>query len=122
MTEGIYRLAGGNIKINKLLAEFRNNAWAVQISREDYSEHDVANVLKRFIRQASDSVQTFQIINGGYFQLEEPLLTERLRDAFLGVARLDCDDSKLDQYRELLNQLPPVNYRYGTLSRSYLQL
>jgi len=98
MTEGIYRLAGGNIKINKLLAEFRNNAWAVQISREDYSEHDVANVLKRFIRQ-----------------LEEPLLTERLRDAFLGVARLDCDDSKLDQYRELLNQLPPVNY--STLRR-----
>ena len=36
MTEGIYRLAGGNIKINKLLSEFRSNAWAVQISREDY--------------------------------------------------------------------------------------
>ena len=36
MTEGIYRLAGVNTKINKLLSEFRSNAWAVQISREDY--------------------------------------------------------------------------------------
>ena len=36
MTEGIYRLAGGNTKINRLLSQFRSNAWAVQISREDY--------------------------------------------------------------------------------------
>ena len=36
MTEGIYRKAGSNININKLLSEFRSNAWAVQISREDY--------------------------------------------------------------------------------------
>ena len=55
MTEGIYRLAGVNTKINRLLSEFRSNAWAVQISREEYSEHDVANVLKRFIRQLNVS-------------------------------------------------------------------
>ena len=36
MTEGIYRKAGSNINIQKLLSEFRSNAWAVQISREDY--------------------------------------------------------------------------------------
>ena len=29
----------------------RSNAWAVEISRDDYSEHDVANVVKRFVRQ-----------------------------------------------------------------------
>jgi len=98
MTEGIYRLAGGNIKINKLLSEFRSNAWAVQISREDYSEHDVANVLKRFIRQ-----------------LDEPLLTENLRESFLKTARLETQDEKLDKYRELLNKLPTINY--NTLRR-----
>jgi hypothetical protein len=98
MTEGIYRLAGGNIKINKLLSEFRSNAWAVQISREDYSEHDVANVLKRFIRQ-----------------LDEPLLTENLRESFLKTARVENQDEKLDKYRELLNKLPTINY--NTLRR-----
>ena len=36
MAEGIYRKAGSNININKLLSQFRSNAWAVQISREDY--------------------------------------------------------------------------------------
>ena len=36
MTEGIYRKAGSNININKLLAQFRSNAWAVQIIREEY--------------------------------------------------------------------------------------
>ena len=36
MTEGVYRLAGSNIKINRLLSQFRSNAWSVQISREEY--------------------------------------------------------------------------------------
>ena len=36
MTEGIYRKAGSNLNIQKLLSEFRSNAWTVQISREDY--------------------------------------------------------------------------------------
>ena len=36
MTEGIYRKAGSNININRLLSQFRSNAWSVQISREDY--------------------------------------------------------------------------------------
>ena len=36
MTEGLYRLAGSNIKINRLLSQFRSNAWSVQISREEY--------------------------------------------------------------------------------------
>ena len=104
MTEGIYRKAGSNININKLLAEFRSNACAVQISREDYSEHDVANVLKRFIRQ-----------------LEEPLLTDQLRDDFLKVAETgdtgeqQTEDEKLESYRHLLAKLPAINY--NTLRR-----
>ena len=106
MTEGIYRKAGSNININKLLSEFRSNACAVQISREDYSEHDVANVLKRFIRQ-----------------LEEPLLTEQLRDDFLAVAETgetitseqQTADEKLESYRHLLAKLPAINY--NTLRR-----
>jgi len=93
MTEGLYRKAGANTKINKLLAEFRCNAWAVQISRENYSEHDVANVLKRFVRQ-----------------LEEPLLTDYLKDSFLKAAAIKDLDQKLTRYKNLLHQLPAINF------------
>ncbi len=54
-----------------LCCVYRKNAWSVQISRENYSEHDVANVLKRFVRQ-----------------LQEPLLTTRLRAEFIQATRL----------------------------------
>ena len=36
-------------KIDRLLREFSSNAWAVQLTREAFSEHDVANALKRFV-------------------------------------------------------------------------
>ena len=64
----------------------------------NFSEHDVANVLKRFIRQ-----------------LDEPLLTEQLRKGFMKAARIENQDEKLDKYRELLNKLPTINY--NTLRR-----
>ena len=64
----------------------------------------MANVLKRFIRQ-----------------LEEPLLTDQLRDDFLKVAETgdtgeqQTDDEKLESYRHLLAKLPAINY--NTLRR-----
>ena len=93
MTEGIYRLAGGNTKINRLLTAFRSNAWSVQISREEYSEHDVANVLKRFVRQ-----------------LSEPLLTDTLRPEFLEAATLEGEEERLAKYSNLLTRMPSINY------------
>ena len=61
----------------------------------------MANVLKRFIRQ-----------------LDEPLLTEQLRDDFLRVAdtaEQQTEDEKLENYRQLLAKLPAINY--NTLRR-----
>ena len=65
----------------------------------------MANVLKRFIRQ-----------------LDEPLLTEQLRDDFLRVADTTGDtaeqqteDEKLESSRQLLAKLPAINY--NTLRR-----
>lgn len=50
MSEGIYRKSGSENLINKLLKLFRTDAFSVQITRTDYNEHDVSNVLKRFMR------------------------------------------------------------------------
>lgn len=43
MTEGIYRHSGVKTKIDRLLEEFGKNSWAVQMTREAYSEHDVVS-------------------------------------------------------------------------------
>ena len=94
MTEGFYWLAGGNTKINRLLTVFRSNARSVQISREEYSEHDVANVLKRFVRQ-----------------LSEPLLTDLLRSQFLETAAIEVEEERWAKYSDLLARMPSITTR-----------
>ncbi|XP_040570761.1 arf-GAP with Rho-GAP domain, ANK repeat and PH domain-containing protein 2 isoform X2 [Lepeophtheirus salmonis] len=98
LSEGIYRQSGVKTKIDRLLNEFKRNAWTVQISKNDYSEHDVANTLKRFMRT-----------------LEEPLLTEGLRGNWM---KNSCTKDIIDKkkgYRALLRKLPVINY--NTLRR-----
>lgn len=54
MSEGIYRKSGSENSIQKLLTLFRTDAFSVQITRSEYNEHDVANALKRFMRDLPD--------------------------------------------------------------------
>lgn len=58
MTEGIYRRPGTNSAVAEILAKFRKDAWAVQLTSDKYSEHDVATALKRFIRDLPEPVLT----------------------------------------------------------------
>ncbi len=93
MTEGIYRHSGVKTKIDRLLKEFGANAWAVQMTREAYSEHDVANALKRFMRT-----------------LDEPLLPDRqkwMETASSGFG----PGEKMRSYSVLLSRLPAINRR-----------
>ena len=78
LTQGIYRIAGVNKRITALLEDFRKNAWNVALNRDVYSEHDVANVLKRFMRT-----------------LKEPLLTQKLRSEFIETSKIEDTDDKL---------------------------
>jgi len=54
MTEGIYRRSGSSSAVVKLLEDFRRDAWATRITRNLYTEHDVATVLRRFLRDLPD--------------------------------------------------------------------
>ena len=103
LTEGIYRIAGINSRILALTEEFRRNSWAVQLNNNQYSEHDIANTLKRFFRH-----------------LEDPLLTKDLRSLWIEASNIDDKDHKLDLYRNLLKELPKLNYL--TLRRLILHL
>ena len=103
LTQGIYRIAGINRQIMALLQEFRRNSWAVNLNPSQYTEHDVANVLKRFFRK-----------------LDNPLLTKDLRSLWIGNASIEDADYKLGEYRKLLLRLPEINYK--TLRRLIVHL
>ncbi|XP_046390911.1 uncharacterized protein LOC124159260 [Ischnura elegans] len=93
MSEGIYRRSGSNSTVTRLLTEFQRNAWEVQLTRRDYTEYDVAAVLKRFFRD-----------------LPEPLLTPTLHDDFCKIAESEDKEEKVKLYRILLEKLPLVNH------------
>nr|XP_018909007.1 PREDICTED: arf-GAP with Rho-GAP domain, ANK repeat and PH domain-containing protein 1 [Bemisia tabaci] len=94
LSEGIYRRSGSSTNITKLLAQFRQDAWGVQLSRQEYSEYDVAGVLKRFFRD-----------------LPEPLLSNQLHKFLCSATGVDCsEEEKVAMYRSLLEKLAPVNY------------
>jgi RhoGAP domain. len=61
MSEGIYRRSGSTTNVSKLLAEFRQDAWQVQLSREQYTEHDVSTVLKRFFRDLPEPLLSTEL-------------------------------------------------------------
>lgn len=94
LTEGIYRRSGVQSKINRLLVGLRYDAWNVHISCEEYTEHDVANVLKRFLRT-----------------LPEPLLTNELYSQWIDGLAMDSHDHQLELYKHLISGLPHVNRR-----------
>ncbi|KZS18027.1 Uncharacterized protein APZ42_015994 [Daphnia magna] len=94
LTEGIYRRSGVQSKINRLLVGLRYDAWNVHISCDEYTEHDVANVLKRFFRT-----------------LPEPLLTNELYSQWIDGLTLDSHEHQLELYKHLISGLPHVNRR-----------
>uniref|UniRef100_A0A1B0FYB8 Rho-GAP domain-containing protein n=1 Tax=Phlebotomus papatasi TaxID=29031 RepID=A0A1B0FYB8_PHLPP len=93
MSEGIYRKSGTENGIQKLLNAFQADAFSVQITRSEYSEHDVANVLKRFIRD-----------------LPEPMLG-KYTVGFLSISSLKSATEKVDSYKQLLGRLPTIEYQ-----------
>lgn len=92
MSEGIYRKSGSENSINKLLKQFRSDAYAVQIIRSDYTEHDVANVLKRFMRDMPDR------------------LLGRSTTNLIAVSKMKENREKIEAYKELLTRLPSIEY------------
>ncbi|XP_037934591.1 uncharacterized protein LOC119668963 isoform X1 [Teleopsis dalmanni] len=96
MSEGIYRKSGSENSIVKLMSAFRTDAFNVEITRNEYNEHDVANVLKRFMRD-----------------LPERLLG-KLSESFICVTELAKPTEKIEVYKELLQRL-------GTIERETLK-
>lgn len=94
MSEGVYRRSGSCSNATKLLSAFRKDAWAVQLSYQEYSVYDVASVLKRFFRDLPESV-----------------LTSELHTLLCNATKCNCsEDEKVILYRTILERLPAINY------------
>jgi len=92
LSEGIYRRSGVQSKVQRLLQRLKSDAWNQHISNEELTEHDVANVLKRFFRT-----------------LPEPLLTNQLYSQWIDGLNSDNHEEQLELYKTLLKMLPDVN-------------
>ncbi|KMR05197.1 arf-gap with rho-gap ank repeat and ph domain-containing protein [Lasius niger] len=91
MSEGIYRRSGSSSAVVKLLEAFRRDAWATQITRNSYTEHDVATVLRRFLRD-----------------LPDPLFPAKIHDRLCLTADSTSEENRVATYRKLLSTLNPV--------------
>ncbi|EGI60849.1 Arf-GAP with Rho-GAP domain, ANK repeat and PH domain-containing protein 2 [Acromyrmex echinatior] len=91
MTEGIYRRSGSSSAVVKLLEAFRRDAWATQITRNVYSEHDVATVLRRFLRD-----------------LPESLFPPNIHDRLCLASESTSEENRIATYRKLLSTLNPI--------------
>lgn len=92
MSEGIYRKSGSEASIQKLLKKFRSDAYSTQIIRNEYSEHDAANVLKRFMRDLPDR------------------LLGRYTVSLVSVSQMKEPRERVEAYKELLTRLPSIEY------------
>ncbi|XP_055841106.1 uncharacterized protein LOC129908551 [Episyrphus balteatus] len=87
MSEGIYRKSGSENSILKLLSQFRADAFNVEITRNEFNEHDVANALKRFMRDLPVR------------------LLGKTSESFIAITALDSVQTKIESYKELLSRL-----------------
>ncbi|XP_017763799.1 PREDICTED: uncharacterized protein LOC108553426 isoform X2 [Eufriesea mexicana] len=92
MSEGIYRQNGSNKSVVKLLKAFRRDAWATQITRSAYTEHDVATVLRRFLRD-----------------LPNPLFPPNIHDRLCFTSGNVNENERVTAYRKLLSTLTPIS-------------
>uniref|UniRef100_A0A3P9L072 ArfGAP with RhoGAP domain, ankyrin repeat and PH domain 1 n=1 Tax=Oryzias latipes TaxID=8090 RepID=A0A3P9L072_ORYLA len=91
-SEGIYRKSGVNSRVAALCERFHRDARSLCLKEGEHQVDDVSNTLKRFFRELEDGLFT----------------SEHARD-WLTVAAGDLENSKISQYKDLLNRLPRVN-------------
>ncbi|XP_038844257.1 arf-GAP with Rho-GAP domain, ANK repeat and PH domain-containing protein 1-like [Salvelinus namaycush] len=92
-SEGIYRRCGVNSKIAALLFFLRHDARQVRLIEEERQVDDVANVLKRFLREVGEGV-----FNGHQASLP-----------WLHTTTISEMSERVSQYQALLHSLPRVN-------------
>lgn len=132
--QGIYRVSGSRVRVERLCQAFENGRVLVELSGN--SPHDITSVLKRFLQEVGSSrpevVGRNHAASGSGpsavhphscpHQLTDPVVPFHLYDAFISLAKtLHADPGDdpgtpspspeiIRSLRTLLVQLPPSNY------------
>ncbi|XP_058016014.1 rho GTPase-activating protein 30 isoform X2 [Ahaetulla prasina] len=95
IVDGIYRLSGGSLNIQKLRLEFENDRNP-DLNKEPYLQdvHCVSSICKAYFRE-----------------LPNPLLTYQLYDKFAEAVAIQLEESRLEKIKEVLKELPSPHHR-----------
>ncbi|XP_059168634.1 arf-GAP with Rho-GAP domain, ANK repeat and PH domain-containing protein 2-like isoform X2 [Physella acuta] len=88
--KGIYRQAGQQSRVQALLDEFKKDAYAVSLN--DYTVDEVANAVKKFLRELDDSV-----------------FERRHYGAWIEIAGYQDESIRITKCQQLLDKMPEVN-------------
>ncbi|XP_072458570.1 GEM-interacting protein isoform X2 [Notamacropus eugenii] len=114
--QGIYRISGSRVRVERLCQAFENG-WAL-VELSDNSPHDVTGVLKHFLKELTDSIIPSQLY-GAFISLAKTLQPEVSSNASgNSEPELSLDPSPnadpaaeaVSALRTLLRQLPGSNY------------
>ncbi|XP_053573907.1 GEM-interacting protein [Bombina bombina] len=97
--QGLYRISGAQVRVEKLLQAFENGRDLVDLS--GHSPHDITSTLKQFLKKLPDSVVSHQLYG-----------------EFMAFSRDFQDDKKesgqhsepVQQMKDILCRLPATNY------------
>ncbi|XP_068939234.1 GEM-interacting protein isoform X3 [Petaurus breviceps papuanus] len=114
--QGIYRISGSRVRVERLCQAFENGWALVELSGN--SPHDVTGVLKHFLKELTDSIIPSQLY-GAFISLAKTLQPGVSSDASgSSESELNLDPSPnadpsaeaVSALRTLLRQLPCSNY------------
>ncbi|XP_042527107.1 GEM-interacting protein isoform X1 [Dipodomys spectabilis] len=98
--QGIYRVSGSRVRVERLCQAFENGRALVELSGN--SPHDITSVLKRFLQELTDPVVPFHLYNS-FMSVAKTLRTDP------GGAPSPSPEL-IHELKSLLVQLPNSNY------------
>ncbi|XP_007943682.1 GEM-interacting protein [Orycteropus afer afer] len=101
--QGIYRVSGSRVRVERLCQAFENGRALVELSGN--SPHDVSSVLKRFLQELTDPVVPFHLYDA-FLSLAKTLHTDPGDNSETPSPSLEV----IRSLKTLLVQLPDSNY------------
>ncbi|XP_006199215.1 GEM-interacting protein isoform X1 [Vicugna pacos] len=101
--QGIYRVSGSRVRVERLCQAFENGRELVDLSGN--SPHDVSSVLKRFLQELTDPVVPFHLYDA-FISLAKTLHADPGQDP----GTLSPSPEVICSLKTLLVQLPDSNY------------
>ncbi|KAM9312010.1 GEM-interacting protein [Gastrophryne carolinensis] len=97
--QGLYRISGAKVRVEKLLQAFENGRELVDLS--GHSPHDITSALKHFLKELPDA-----------------LVSQHLYEEFMAFSRDFPEDKRdpgtlreaIQRMKDILCHLPPTNY------------